>query len=84
MIPFHRYKYLQKPLETVTLPGLLQYIHKWLPAQKEKLAMAIAVMISQNIVGAACLAGLMKDHLTKDGQPTLLLHYDVSVCLTLD
>lgn len=28
--------------------------------------MAIAVMISQNIVSTSCLAGLMKDHLTKD------------------
>ena len=72
-----RYKYLQKPLETITLPGLLQYIHRWLPVQKEKLAMAIAVMISQNIVSTSCLAGLMKDHLTKDG-PSRCLHTTVS------
>ena len=62
-----RYKYLQKPLETVTLPGLLQYIHRWVPAQKEKLAMAIAVMMNQQLIGSACLVALTKDHLTKDG-----------------
>lgn len=30
--------------------------------------MAIAVLISQGIVGAACLLSLTKDHLTKDGE----------------
>lgn len=55
----------------MTLPGLLQYIHRWLPAQKEKLAMAISVMINQGIIGATCLSSLSKDHLTKDGQSIL-------------
>lgn len=39
--------------------------------------MAIAVMISQNLVSTSCLAGLMKDHLTKDGQ-SRCLHITVS------
>lgn len=61
-----RYKYLQKPLETVSIPGILQYIHRWLPVQKEKLSIAISVMIGQGLIGAACLLSLTKDHLTKD------------------
>ncbi|KAF8322110.1 ARM repeat-containing protein [Clavulina sp. PMI_390] len=61
-----RYKYLQKPLETVTLPSLLQYINRWVPAQKEKLALTIGVMMTQSIITATCLSALTKDHLTKD------------------
>jgi hypothetical protein len=68
-----RYKYLQKPLETVSLPGILQYIHRWVVAQKVKLAMAISVMISTSLVSAACLNALAKDHLTKDGTCPLTL-----------
>jgi len=61
-----RYKYLQKPLEESSLPNLLQYIHKWAPARKEKLAIAIALLIALSILTSACLQSLTKDHLVKD------------------
>ena len=63
-----RYKYLQKPLEEQSLPNLLQYIHKWAPAQKEKLAITTALLIALSIVTSACLQSLTKDHLVKDGE----------------
>jgi len=61
-----RYKYLQKPLEESALPGLLQYIHRWAPTQKEKLAIAVSLIISQGLASSACLLSLTKDHLVKD------------------
>ncbi|KAJ6475368.1 hypothetical protein C8R47DRAFT_1220829 [Mycena vitilis] len=61
-----RYKYLQKPLEESALPGLLQYIHRWSPAQKDKLALATGLLISQGLANASCLQSLTKDHLVKD------------------
>ncbi|KAJ7218065.1 armadillo-type protein [Mycena pura] len=61
-----RYKYLQKPLEESALPGLLQYIHRWSPAQKDKLAMAAGLLMSQGLANASCLQSLTKDHLIKD------------------
>ncbi|KAJ6625644.1 hypothetical protein B0H10DRAFT_1782842 [Mycena sp. CBHHK59/15] len=61
-----RYKYLQKPLEESALPGLLQYIHRWSPAQKNKLAIATGLLISQGLANAACFQSLTKDHLVKD------------------
>ncbi|KAF8210275.1 hypothetical protein K438DRAFT_1903844 [Mycena galopus ATCC 62051] len=61
-----RYKYLQKPLEESALPGLLQYIHRWSPAQKDKLALATGLLLSQGLANASCLQSLTKDHLVKD------------------
>ncbi|KAL0955821.1 hypothetical protein HGRIS_002024 [Hohenbuehelia grisea] len=61
-----RYKYLQKPLETSSLPTLLQYVHRWAPAQKEKLSLTIGLLMSQGLASAACLASLTKDHLIKN------------------
>ncbi|KAJ7072324.1 hypothetical protein C8F01DRAFT_1103484 [Mycena amicta] len=61
-----RYKYLQKPLEESALQTLLQYIHRWSPAQKEKLAFTIGLLLSQGLANASCLQSLTKDHLVKD------------------
>jgi hypothetical protein len=61
-----RYKYLQKPLETTALPGILQYIHRWSPAQKDKLAMATGLLMAQGLVSASVLQSLTKDHLIKN------------------
>jgi len=61
-----RYKYLQKPLEESALPGLLQYIHRWSPAQKDKLSIATGLLISQGLANASCLTALTKDHLVKN------------------
>ncbi|KAF8973283.1 hypothetical protein BDZ97DRAFT_1912836 [Flammula alnicola] len=61
-----RYKYLQKPLEESALPALLQYIHRWNPAQKDKLSIAIGLLISQGLANASCLQSLAKDHLIKN------------------
>jgi hypothetical protein len=61
-----RYKYLQKPLEESALPGLLQYIHRWSPAQKDKLSIATGLLISQGLANASCLQALTKDHLVKN------------------
>ncbi|GLB37073.1 putative eIF4-gamma/eIF5/eIF2-epsilon [Lyophyllum shimeji] len=61
-----RYKYLQKPLEENALPGLLQYINRWSPAQRDKLAMAVGLLISQGLANASCLMSLTKDHLVKN------------------
>ena len=62
-----RYKYLQKPLEELALPGLLQYINRWSPAQKDKLSIAVGLLISQGLANASCLQSLTKDHLVKNG-----------------
>ena len=62
-----RYKYLQKPLEERTLPGLLQYINRWSPDQRDKLAITIGLLLSQGIAGTACLHSLTKDQLVKNG-----------------
>ncbi|KAJ3570360.1 hypothetical protein NP233_g4445 [Leucocoprinus birnbaumii] len=61
-----RYKYLQRPLESSSLPTLLQYIHRWTPAQTEKLAIAVGLLISQGLASASCLLSLTKDHLVKN------------------
>jgi hypothetical protein len=66
-VSFDRYKYLQKPLEESALPGLLQYIHRWSPAQKDKLSIATGLLISQGLANASCLQALTKDHLVKNG-----------------
>ena len=62
-----RYKYLQKPLEELALPGLLQYINRWSSAQKDKLSIAVGLLISQGLANASCLQSLTKDHLVKNG-----------------
>ena len=64
-----RYKYLQKPLEESALPTLLQYIHRWTPAQKDKLALTTGLLIGQGLASASCLQSLTKDHLLKNGVP---------------
>ncbi|KAJ3748729.1 hypothetical protein DFH05DRAFT_1390508 [Lentinula detonsa] len=61
-----RYKYLQKPLETTALPGILQYIHRWSPAQKDKLAMATGLLMAQGLASASVLQSLTKEHLIKN------------------
>lgn len=61
-----RYKYLQKPLEELALPGLLQYINRWTSAQKDKLSIAVGLLISQGLANASCLQSLTKDHLVKN------------------
>ncbi|KAF9012315.1 hypothetical protein BDQ17DRAFT_1419708 [Cyathus striatus] len=61
-----RYKYLQKPLEESALPTLLQYIHRWAPSQKDKLSVAIGLLMSQGLANASCLQSLTKDHLVKN------------------
>ncbi|KAG6837719.1 hypothetical protein H0H93_003521 [Arthromyces matolae] len=61
-----RYKYLQKPLEEVSLPTLLQYINRWSPAQRDKLSIAVGLLISQGLASASCLTSLTKDHLVKN------------------
>ena len=62
-----RYKYLQKPLEESALPTLLQYINRWPAAQKDKIAIAIGILMSQGLATAGCLQSLTKDHLIKNG-----------------
>ena len=64
-----RYKYLQKPLEESALPTLLQYINRWPANQKDKIAIAIGVLMSQGLATAGCLQSLTKDHLIKNGRP---------------
>ncbi|KAK1232296.1 hypothetical protein PQX77_004547 [Marasmius sp. AFHP31] len=61
-----RYKYLQKPLEDSALPGILQYIHRWTPAQKDKLALTTGLLIAQGLANASTLQSLTKDHLIKN------------------
>ncbi|KAF9268851.1 ARM repeat-containing protein [Marasmius fiardii PR-910] len=61
-----RYKYLQKPLEESALPGILQYIHRWTPAQKDKLAMTTGLLLAQGLASASSLQSLTKDHLIKN------------------
>ncbi|EUC64153.1 basic leucine zipper and W2 domain protein [Rhizoctonia solani AG-3 Rhs1AP] len=62
-----RYKYLQRPLEESSLPSLMQYMHRWPPAQKDKVAIATGLMISQGLASASCLQSLTKDNIVKDG-----------------
>lgn len=70
--PLARYKYLQRPLETSSLPTLLQYVHRWTIAQTEKLAVAVGLLISQGLASAGCLLSLNKDHLVKNGMQFLI------------
>ncbi|KAG6830169.1 hypothetical protein H0H92_001898 [Tricholoma furcatifolium] len=61
-----RYKYLQKPLEEIALPTILQYINRWSPAQRDKLSVAVGLLISQGLANASSLTSLTKDHLVKN------------------
>lgn len=61
-----RYKFLQKPLEETTLPGLLQYINRFTKEQNAKLATATALLIQTGLVAGNVLQVLQKDHLVKD------------------
>lgn len=70
--PPARYKYLQRPLESSSLPTLLQYVHRWTTAQTEKLAIAVGLLISQGLASAGCLLSLNKDHLVKNGMQFLV------------
>lgn len=63
-----RYKFLQKPLEESTLPGILQYINRFEESGRDKLATLTALMIQLNLAGAGVLTTLQKDHLVKDGE----------------
>ncbi|KAL5528364.1 hypothetical protein ACEPAF_7500 [Sanghuangporus sanghuang] len=61
-----RYKYLQKPLEESSLPGLFQYCNRWPAEQREKFATAVGLIMAQGLSTAAPLQNLAKDHLVKD------------------
>ncbi|KAI0743620.1 eukaryotic translation initiation factor 5C [Daedaleopsis nitida] len=61
-----RYKYLQRPLEQLTLPNLLQYTNRWPEVQREKIATAIGLLMAQGLAAASCLQSLTKDHLVKN------------------
>ncbi|TFK53614.1 hypothetical protein OE88DRAFT_1264157 [Heliocybe sulcata] len=61
-----RYKYLQRPLETSSLPTLLQYVNRWSPVQQQKLTTTIGLLIAQGLASASCLQSLTKDHLVKN------------------
>ena len=82
-----RYKYLQKPLETTSLPTLLQYVNRWDPVQKEKFAMATGLLMAQGLAGAACLLSLTKDQLVKNGvfscQSPAYMHFS-NFCMRVD
>lgn len=66
-----RYKYLQRPLEASSLPGILQYINRWPEAQREKFSVAAGLILSQGLASASCLQSLTKDHLIKNGTPII-------------
>ncbi|OCH86123.1 eukaryotic translation initiation factor 5C [Obba rivulosa] len=61
-----RYKYLQRPLEENSLPTILQYINRWDETQREKLAVATGLLLSQGLASGSCLQSLTKDHLVKN------------------
>lgn len=61
-----RYKYLQKPLEENFLPDVLGYLGKYEPAQRDKLAQAVALLIIDCQISPKCLASLTRDHVVKD------------------
>ncbi|KAF8530523.1 hypothetical protein BU17DRAFT_35813 [Hysterangium stoloniferum] len=61
-----RYKYLQKPLQESALPGLLQYANRWPESQKDKVAVATGLLLSQGLASGSALLSLTKDHLVKN------------------
>jgi len=72
-----RFKYLQKPFEEQSLPNLLQYIGRWSPEQRDKLAMTVGLLLSQGLATATCLHSLTKDHLVKNGKHLRTSHLDL-------
>ncbi|KAF9227234.1 ARM repeat-containing protein [Gyrodon lividus] len=68
-----RYKYLQKPLEEQSLPSLLQYINRWSPEQRDKLAITVGLLLSQGIASTVCLQSLTKDQLIKNDASVTVL-----------
>ena len=74
-----RYKFLQKPLEESTMRYLLQYITRFEPQQREKLAIATGLFIQQSLVAANVLTVLQKDALAKDD---LAITFFDQVCKT--
>ncbi|EJD03046.1 ARM repeat-containing protein [Fomitiporia mediterranea MF3/22] len=61
-----RYKYLQRPLEETSLPGLFQYCNRWPAEQRDKFAIATGLIMAQGLSTSAPLLSLAKDHLVKD------------------
>jgi len=53
-------------LQESALPNLLQYINRWEDDTREKIAVAIGIMLSQGLITITCLHSLTKDHLIKD------------------
>lgn len=47
-------------------PPSLSSIIKWTPLQREKIADATALLISQGLASGECLVSLTKDHLVKE------------------
>lgn len=63
-----RLKYLLKTFDDVTLKTILTY--KWPQPEQDKLAVASAMFVSEDIATHSLLTSLQKDHLVKDGKPT--------------
>ncbi|KAJ9094359.1 hypothetical protein QFC19_007967 [Naganishia cerealis] len=61
-----RYKYMQKPLDEIALPGLLAYLPRWPSAYREKMAYATAYFILENQITGRCLQTLLRDVVVKD------------------
>ncbi|KAI9102007.1 armadillo-type protein [Phlyctochytrium arcticum] len=60
-----RYKYLQRRLEEC-MAHLLQYVNKF-GDNSQKLARAVGILITLQLLPVAVLTNLMKEHLVKDG-----------------
>lgn len=73
LTPDHRYKYLQKPLEDQSLPGLVQYVGRWEPSHRDKFAMTVGLLMSQGITTGMFLQNLAKDNLVKDSKSLTVL-----------
>ncbi|KAH8119322.1 ARM repeat-containing protein [Phellopilus nigrolimitatus] len=61
-----RYKYLQRPLEQSSLPGLIQYVNRWPAELRDKFAVTTGLVMSQGLSTTAPLVNFFKDHLVKD------------------
>ncbi|RHZ75028.1 hypothetical protein Glove_218g4 [Diversispora epigaea] len=61
-----RYKYLQRSFED-TVKNLLQYTNKWGSSDNNKLAMAIGLFTSTQMININVLTVLFKEHLVKEG-----------------
>lgn len=71
-----RFKFLQKPLEETNLSGLIQYTSRYAVEERQKLAVATALLIQMGLVNANVLLTLQKDHLVKDD---VALHF-IDIC----